>query len=158
MAAGPYSADFLVRFRALSGPMLAVFWGRERACVPPCPRPPVRCTLLSPRAAQMQTGLHLPSIACERSYGLSRLTAEDGCSPTRAVVTSHSLPLGFSQADDDRWGRCLAGSLRFDNAPHKRAFRRMPATVFGQNYNANYAPLTDRAGKLTGALFVGVPK
>jgi len=33
-----------------------------------------------------------------------------------------------------------------------------PATVFGQNYDANYAPLTDGAGKLTGALFVGVPK
>ena len=33
-----------------------------------------------------------------------------------------------------------------------------PATVFGQNYDADYAPLTDGAGKLTGALFVGVPK
>ena len=33
-----------------------------------------------------------------------------------------------------------------------------PATVFGKNYDANYAPLTDGSGKLTGALFVGVPK
>ena len=33
-----------------------------------------------------------------------------------------------------------------------------PSTVFGQNYDANYAPLTDGAGKLTGALFVGVSK
>ena len=33
-----------------------------------------------------------------------------------------------------------------------------PATVFGQNYDASYAPLTDGAGKLTGALFVGAPK
>jgi Cache 3/Cache 2 fusion domain len=33
-----------------------------------------------------------------------------------------------------------------------------PATVFGQNYDASYAPLTDGAGKLTGALFVGTPK
>jgi methyl-accepting chemotaxis protein len=33
-----------------------------------------------------------------------------------------------------------------------------PATVFGQNYDANYAPLTDGTGKLTGALFVGVSK
>ncbi len=32
-----------------------------------------------------------------------------------------------------------------------------PATVFGQDYNANYAPLV-ADGKLTGALFVGVPK
>jgi hypothetical protein len=33
-----------------------------------------------------------------------------------------------------------------------------PAVIFGQNYDADYAPLTDGAGKLTGALFVGVPK
>ena len=33
-----------------------------------------------------------------------------------------------------------------------------PATVFGKNYQGNYAPLTSEDGKLTGALFVGVPK
>ena len=33
-----------------------------------------------------------------------------------------------------------------------------PATVFGHNYQANYAPLIGADGKLTGALFVGVPK
>jgi methyl-accepting chemotaxis protein-2 (aspartate sensor receptor) len=33
-----------------------------------------------------------------------------------------------------------------------------PATVFGQNYQANYAPLIGGDGKLTGAIFVGVPK
>ena len=33
-----------------------------------------------------------------------------------------------------------------------------PATVFGRDYQANYAPLTGEDGKLTGALFVGVPK
>ena len=33
-----------------------------------------------------------------------------------------------------------------------------PATVFGKDYQANYAPLTSADGKLTGALFVGVPK
>ena len=33
-----------------------------------------------------------------------------------------------------------------------------PATVFGQNYKANYAPLMSADGKLTGALFVGAPK
>ena len=32
------------------------------------------------------------------------------------------------------------------------------ATVFGQNYQASYAPLIGEDGKLTGALFVGVPK
>ena len=33
-----------------------------------------------------------------------------------------------------------------------------PATIFGQDYDANYAPLIGADGKLTGALFVGVPK
>ena len=33
-----------------------------------------------------------------------------------------------------------------------------PATVFGRDYDANYAPLTGGDGKLTGALFVGVSK
>jgi len=32
------------------------------------------------------------------------------------------------------------------------------ATVFGQNYDANYAPLIGGDGKLTGALFVATPK
>jgi cache 3/cache 2 fusion protein len=32
------------------------------------------------------------------------------------------------------------------------------ATVFGKKYDANYAPLTGKDGKLTGALFVAVPK
>jgi hypothetical protein len=33
-----------------------------------------------------------------------------------------------------------------------------PATVFGHDYQADYAPLIGADGKLTGALFVGVPK
>ena len=33
-----------------------------------------------------------------------------------------------------------------------------PATVFGHSYQADYAPLIGEDGKLTGALFVGVPK
>ena len=33
-----------------------------------------------------------------------------------------------------------------------------PVTVFGQNYESSYAPLIGRDGKVTGALFVGVPK
>jgi methyl-accepting chemotaxis protein len=33
-----------------------------------------------------------------------------------------------------------------------------PATIFGQAYQANYAPLIGDDGKLTGALFVGVQK
>ena len=33
-----------------------------------------------------------------------------------------------------------------------------PATVFGQNYESNYAPLIGEDGKLIGAVFVGIPK
>ena len=33
-----------------------------------------------------------------------------------------------------------------------------PVTMFGHDYQANYAPLTGADGKLTGALFVGVQK
>ena len=33
-----------------------------------------------------------------------------------------------------------------------------PATALGKDYQANYAPLTSGDGKLTGALFVGIPK
>ena len=33
-----------------------------------------------------------------------------------------------------------------------------PSTLFGRDYQSNYAPLTDDTGKLTGALFVGEPK
>jgi hypothetical protein len=31
-------------------------------------------------------------------------------------------------------------------------------TVFGKNYQGNYAPLMGADGKVSGALFVGVPK
>jgi methyl-accepting chemotaxis protein len=51
-------------------------------------------------------------------------------------------------------------------APDSRAYKALvekksytgPATVFGKDYQANYSPLTSEDGKLTGALFVGVPK
>jgi len=33
-----------------------------------------------------------------------------------------------------------------------------PVTVFGKSYQGNYAPLMSADGKLTGALFVGVPQ
>lgn len=49
------------------------------------------------------------------------------------------------------------------NSPAYKALMRKrsysgEATVFGHKYDANYAPLTDGGGKLTGALFVAVPK
>jgi hypothetical protein len=33
-----------------------------------------------------------------------------------------------------------------------------PATVFGKNYQADYAPLIGADGKVTGALFLGIAK
>jgi methyl-accepting chemotaxis protein len=33
-----------------------------------------------------------------------------------------------------------------------------PVTVFGKNYQGNYAPLIGADGKVTGALFVGIAK
>ena len=33
-----------------------------------------------------------------------------------------------------------------------------PATLFGKAYDANYAPMVGADGKMTGALFVAVPK
>ena len=52
--------------------------------------------------------------------------------------------------------------LDHDSAAYKALSKKQsysgPVTILGQNYEANYAPLVDADGKLTGALFVGVPK
>jgi methyl-accepting chemotaxis protein len=52
--------------------------------------------------------------------------------------------------------------LDHDSAAYKALSQKQsytgPATLFGQDYDANYAPLVDADGKLTGALFVAVPK
>ena len=52
--------------------------------------------------------------------------------------------------------------LERDSAAYKALVEKKsytgPVTVFGKNYQANYAPLFSEDGKLTGALFVGVPK
>jgi Cache 3/Cache 2 fusion domain len=45
----------------------------------------------------------------------------------------------------------------FDALSHKHSYVG-EATVFGRKYEADYAPLTGKDGKLTGALFVGVPE
>jgi len=52
--------------------------------------------------------------------------------------------------------------LDHDSAAYKALSQKQsysgPATILGQNYEANYALLVGADGKLTGALFVGVPK
>ena len=52
--------------------------------------------------------------------------------------------------------------LDHDSAAYKALSQKQSysgaATILGQAYEANYAPLVGADGKLTGALFVGVPK
>lgn len=49
------------------------------------------------------------------------------------------------------------GSPAFDALINKHSYSG--ATIlFGKDYHANYAPLISADGKLTGAVFVGVPK
>src|SRR5262245_54785931 len=60
-------------------------------------------------------------------------------------------------------GQSAVGTkLDHDSAAYKALVEKHsytgPATVFGHDYQADYAPLIGADGKLTGALFVGVPK
>jgi hypothetical protein len=49
--------------------------------------------------------------------------------------------------------------LDVDSPAYKALVEKHSYTgVFGKSYQGNYAPLTSADGKLTGALFVGVPK
>jgi len=49
------------------------------------------------------------------------------------------------------------GSAAYKALVEKRSYTG-PMTLFGREYEANYAPLVGADGKLTGELFVGVPK
>jgi|GEM_PF-617455 len=60
-------------------------------------------------------------------------------------------------------GASAAGTkLEHDNPAYKALMAKHSytgeSTVFGKKYDANYAPLTDGSGKVTGALFVAVAK
>src|SRR5262245_34666188 len=60
-------------------------------------------------------------------------------------------------------GKAAVGTKLDPNSPAYKALVEKksysgPATVFGREYQANYAPLIGADGKLTGALFVGAPK
>ena len=52
-------------------------------------------------------------------------------------------------------------TLDHDSPAYKALIKKQSyvgeVTVFGKHYNAQYAPLIDKAGRLTGALFVAVP-
>lgn len=60
-------------------------------------------------------------------------------------------------------GESTAGTkLDHDSAAYKALSQKQsyngPATIFGQDYEAHYAPMVGADGNLTGALFVAVPK
>jgi methyl-accepting chemotaxis protein len=60
-------------------------------------------------------------------------------------------------------GESAAGTkLDQDSAAYKALSQKQsyngPATLFGEDYDAHYAPMVGADGKLTGALFVAVPK
>ena len=52
--------------------------------------------------------------------------------------------------------------LSHDSPAYKQLMKKRSysgdLTLFGRKYEAHYAPLTDRAGRLTGALFVAIPR
>ena len=60
-------------------------------------------------------------------------------------------------------GQTATGTkLDHDSAAYKALVQKHshtgPATLFGRDHEANYAPLISEDGQLTGAVFVGVPK
>ena len=70
------------------------------------------------------------------------------------VRTKTTLKTEEQSAANTKLGR---DSSAYKALVKKRSYTG-PATIFGRDYQANYAPLTGEDGKLTGALFVGVPK
>jgi len=101
--------------------------------------------------------LLLPAMALVSSASLAETKVEatifsyDGKDFVRTNTTL--MAEGQSAADT---------KLDHDSAAYKALVEKRsytgPTTLFGQAYEANYAPLTGEDGKLTGALFVGVPK
>jgi methyl-accepting chemotaxis protein len=102
-------------------------------------------TLLLPVAALMSSA----------SFAQTKLEATifsyDG---TDFVRTTTTLMQSGKSADDTKLD---PKSAAYKALVQKRSYTG-PATVFGQDYQANYAPLIGDDGKLTGALFVGAQK
>ena len=79
----------------------------------------------------------------------------DGADFVRTQTTLAQKADGPSQS-------AVGTKLDHDSAAYKALSQKQsytgPASIMGQDYDANYAPLVGADGKLTGALFVGVPK
>ena len=68
---------------------------------------------------------------------------------SKTTLTSEGKSVANTKLDRD--------SAAYKALAEKRSYSGA-TTLFGQDYEGHYAPVTDADGKLTGALFVGVPK
>jgi hypothetical protein len=68
---------------------------------------------------------------------------------SKTTLTAEAKSVANTKLDRD--------SAAYKALAEKRSYSGA-TTLFGQDYEGHYAPLTDADGKLTGALFVGVPK
>jgi hypothetical protein len=95
---------------------------------------------------------------------LTMLTSDAASAETKLAILSYDgTDFVRTQTNLTQDGQSAVNTkLDRDSAAYKALSQKQsysgPATVFGQNYEANYAPLVGADGKLTGALFVGVPK
>ena len=98
------------------------------------------------------------AIASSASLGMSHSTKMDATIfsydgedfvRTKTTLTTEGETAANTKLDRD--------SSAYKALAEKRAYSG-PMTIFGQDYEGHYAPVTDADGKLTGALFVGVPK
>ena len=71
------------------------------------------------------------------------------CVRTETTLTAEGQAATGTKLDHD--------SAAYKALAEKRSYTG-PATILGRDYQANYAPLIGDDGKVTGALFVGVPK
>src|SRR5512146_2528323 len=107
------------------------------------------------------------------SGGLLALVGHGGGSPlaAQAPATIEATIFSYDGTDFTRTRTTLVTEdgksavntkLEHDNPAYKALVQKGSytgeATVFGKKYEANYAPLTGKGGRLTGALFVAVPK
>ena len=100
-------------------------------------------------------GLLLPTLlVSSASWAQSKLDASILSYDGKDFVRTETTLMNNGQS-------AVGTKLDHDSAAYKALVEKKSyagsATVFGKNYQANYAPLIGEDGKLTGALFVGVP-
>ena len=105
-------------------------------------------TLLLPAMAVVSS----PSLGMSHSTKMeSTIFSYDGEDFVRSktTLTAEEKSAANTKLDHD--------SAAYKALAEKRSYSGA-TTLFGQDYEGHYAPVTDADGKLTGALFVGVPK